>query len=74
MQCNDHQKRTRRKKMKRIWNFIKDEDGLEVVEYAIILGLIVVGVVATVLAIGTWVGGRFDALNTELQSAVPSGT
>jgi pilus assembly protein Flp/PilA len=66
MECNHHQKSKRRKKMKKIWNFLKGEDGLEVVEYAIILGLIVVGVIATVLAIGYWVSDQFADLNSQI--------
>ena len=46
--------------------FIKDEQGLETVEYAIIAGLIVVGVIATVASIGTWVNTKFGALLTAL--------
>ena len=52
--------------MEKIINFIKDEDGLEVVEYAIILGLIVVGVIATVGLIGIWVSDRFEQLQANL--------
>jgi pilus assembly protein Flp/PilA len=57
--------------MEKIWKFIKDEDGLEVVEYAIILGLIIVGVIGTVAAIGIWVDARFTALQTGLETAAP---
>ena len=46
--------------------FLKDEQGLETIEYAIIAGLIVVGSVATILSIGTWVQGKFTALDTSL--------
>jgi Flp pilus assembly pilin Flp len=38
--------------MNRIWNFIKDEGGLESVEYAVIAGLILLGVVVTIGLIG----------------------
>ena len=37
------------KKMERLWKFIKDEDGLETPEYAVMGALIVVGLVATVI-------------------------
>jgi Flp pilus assembly pilin Flp len=46
--------------------FVSDERGLETVEYAIIAGLIVVGTIATIISIGTWVKTKFDALNTAL--------
>ena len=49
--------------LKRFWN---DEKGLETVEYAIIAGLIVVGVIATVGSIGTWVNAKFTQLDTGL--------
>ena len=45
--------------IKRLWS---DERGLETVEYAIITGLIVVGVISTIGLIGTWVKGKFDDL------------
>ena len=46
--------------------FCRDEKGLETVEYAIIVGLIVAGTIATISAIGTWVSGRFTGLQTDL--------
>jgi pilus assembly protein Flp/PilA len=56
------------RKMNLVKRFIKDERGLETVEYAIIAGLIVVGTIATIAAIGTWVNGKFTTLNTTLQA------
>jgi Flp pilus assembly pilin Flp len=44
--------------------FLADDRGLETVEYAIITGLIVTGLVAVVVAIGTWIKGKFDSLKT----------
>ena len=52
--------------MKLVKSFLKDERGLETVEYAIIAGLIVVGTIATVVSIGTWVSGKFTALDQGL--------
>jgi pilus assembly protein Flp/PilA len=52
--------------MKLIKRFLDDERGLETVEYAIIAGLIVSGLVAVVVAIGSWVQGRFQTLQTDL--------
>jgi Flp pilus assembly pilin Flp len=49
--------------------FIKDERGLETVEYAIIAGLIVVGIVATIKSIGGWVSTKFKKLDTDLTAA-----
>ena len=44
--------------------FLADDRGLETVEYAIITGLIVTGLIAVVAAIGTWIKGKFDDLKT----------
>ena len=46
--------------------FFKDEKGLETVEYAIIAGLIVVGVIATITAIGGYVKIKFEKLASAL--------
>ena len=50
--------------MQNLSKFLADERGLETVEYAIITGLIVTGLVAVVAAIGTWIKGKFDGLKT----------
>jgi len=47
-------------------NFLADEQGLETVEYAIIAGLVVSGLVAIVVAIGNWVKSSMDGLKTDL--------
>ncbi len=52
--------------MEMLKRFITDDRGLETVEYAIIAGLIVVGVIATVVSIGSWVSVQFGLLNTGL--------
>lgn len=55
-------------KMKKIWSFIKEEDGLETVEWAIIAALVVVGLVTTIATLGTHVKSAF----TNLASATAS--
>ena len=55
--------------MEKIWDFIKDEDGLETVEYAIILGLIVGGVILLVATLGTWVKAQFQSVVTEVSAS-----
>ena len=52
--------------------FLHEEDGLETVEYAIIAGLIVVGTITTIAAIGVWVNARFGELETGLASTTPA--
>ena len=46
--------------------FVKDEKGLETVEYAIIAGLIVVATIATIASIGGWVSTKFQQLEAGL--------
>jgi len=52
--------------MEAVKRFVKDERGLETVEYAIILGLIVVGTIGLVIAIGNWVHDKFNTTNNAL--------
>lgn len=49
--------------------FMSDEHGLETVEYAIIAGLIVSGLVAIIVAIGGWVKNQFSNLQKDLPGA-----
>ena len=44
--------------------FLADDRGLETAEYAIIAGLIVAGLLAATLAIGTWVKRRLHGMKT----------
>lgn len=46
--------------------FFRDEEGLETVEYAIIAGLITVGVIVTVTTVGLYVKQRFELLQSTL--------
>lgn len=54
----------------RIWNMLKslvrDEQGGEVLEYALIAGLIVVAAIAIIAAVGDKVLGRWTSLNNGL--------
>ena len=52
--------------MEMLKRFIRDEQGLETVEYAIILGLIVVGTISLVIAIGNKVLNAFTNANTKM--------
>jgi Flp pilus assembly pilin Flp len=52
--------------MNLIKRFVSDEKGLETVEYAIIVGLIVGGLVLVIAAIGVWVNTQFTLLQTDL--------
>ncbi len=52
---------------------IADERGLETVEYAIILGLIVAATIGLIVTLGQWVAGQFTAVNATVagQGAAP---
>ena len=45
---------------------IKDEQGGEVLEYALIAGLIVVAAIAVISSVGTKVLGRWTSLNSSM--------
>jgi len=49
-----------------IKSFLRDDRGLETVEYAIITGIIVAGTIALIVTIGDWVNGAFQAVADEL--------
>ena len=46
--------------------FLRDERGLETVEYAIIVGLIVAGTIGAIAAIGSWVNLQFTTLQNSI--------
>ena len=52
--------------MNKIMRFIKDEEGLEMVEYAIIGALITVAAIVAITALGTKVSGAFNTLQGKL--------
>ena len=52
--------------MELVKRFVRDEQGLETVEYAIILGLIVAGTIALIVGIGTWVKNAFNTASNEM--------
>lgn len=52
--------------MSTLRRFLSDERGLETVEYAIIVGLVVGGLILTIAAIGRWVRAQYEALRTDL--------
>ncbi len=49
-------------------SLLLDERGTETVEWGMIAGMIVGGLVLTVLAISVWLIARFDELRDELDS------
>jgi len=49
-------------------SLLSDERGTETVEWGLMAGLIVGGLVLTVAAIGTWVRTKFETLQSDLES------
>ena len=58
--------------MQWIKKFFKEEEGTEVVEWALILGLIVVLCVAAITATGTSARSVWEAVETALTGAIPA--
>jgi len=46
----------------------KDEEGAALIEYTVLLGILVVAVIATIVAVGVWVNGKWTALQSKLSS------
>jgi pilus assembly protein Flp/PilA len=49
----------------RLWT---DESGASLLEYSVLIGLIVAGVVGTIVTVATWTGTRWTNLLGNLQS------
>ena len=54
------------KKMERLWKFIKDDEGLETVEWGVMLFLIVAGMAAVVGTLGDRIVELFNDVVVEL--------
>jgi Flp pilus assembly pilin Flp len=55
--------------MKTLKRFLKDERGLEFVEWTILAALIILGIVALLANLQTEIGNVFDGLVTEMQQS-----
>lgn len=44
----------------------KDEDGAALIEYTVLLGILLVAVIVTIGLVGTWITGRWTALEAAL--------
>ena len=54
-----------RKTTVRLWN---DESGASLLEYSVLIGLIVAGVVASIVSVAAWTGGRWGNLFNTLNN------
>ena len=55
-----------RKILNTMTKFQKDEDGAALIEYTVLLSILLVAVIATITLVGTWINGRWTALNASL--------
>jgi pilus assembly protein Flp/PilA len=55
-----------RKGLQVLNQLVKDEEGAALIEYTVLLGILVVAVIATIVAVGTWVNGKWSALQGQL--------
>ena len=49
-------------------SFVRQEDGVALIEYTVLLGIITVAVIATIILVGTWVSGQWTAFESQLPS------
>ena len=53
--------------MSKVWNLIRelyqDERGAALVEYTVLLGMLIVAVLATIMAVGGWIGSEWTTFN-----------
>jgi pilus assembly protein Flp/PilA len=47
----------------------RDEDGAALIEYTVLLGIMLVAVIGTIVLVGTWISGKWTALNAALALA-----
>jgi pilus assembly protein Flp/PilA len=44
----------------------RDEDGASLIEYTVLLAILLVAVIGIIAAVGTWINGKWAALNSAL--------
>jgi len=59
---------------KLVAQFVRDEQGQDLIEYALLAGFISLAVVAVVTNIGTSLNGLYDNVNTQVDSAGKTGS
>jgi pilus assembly protein Flp/PilA len=56
--------------MSKAWSVVrrlgKDEEGASLIEYTVLLGILLVAVIATIGAVGTWINGKWTTLQQQL--------
>jgi pilus assembly protein Flp/PilA len=58
--------------MPKIGNLVKrlvaDEEGAALIEYTVLLGIMLIAVIATIIAVGGWVGNKWVNLSSNLNT------
>jgi pilus assembly protein Flp/PilA len=44
----------------------RDEEGASLIEYTVLLAILLIAVIATIAAVGTWINGKWTTLNGAL--------
>jgi pilus assembly protein Flp/PilA len=57
--------------MKLVKNLLKDESGQDLIEYALIAGLIGIAAVVTMTTLGTTITGAFTKVSAAITAALP---
>jgi pilus assembly protein Flp/PilA len=56
--------------MSKVWSLVrrfgKDEEGASLIEYTVLIAILVVAVIATIGLVGTWISGKWTALQSAL--------
>ncbi len=52
--------------VKSLQRLSSDEEGAALIEYTVLLGILVVAVIATIVAVGGWINNKWTALNAKL--------
>ncbi len=55
-----------RKGLQVLKKLVKDEEGAALVEYTVLLGILLVAVIVTIVAVGNWINTKWTALNGQL--------
>jgi pilus assembly protein Flp/PilA len=49
-------------------SLVRDQEGAALIEYTVLLGILLVAVIATIALVGTWVSGKWTALQGKLSA------
>lgn len=58
--------RASRRHIRILIKLVRDEDGGEMLEYALVAGLMIIGAIATITCVGQRVVARWNSLNTSI--------